>query len=411
MKYLQVSHLGTFVCSPGIILRRAMALCSVSGIFGSILLLSLSFSFPDELSEHPLHSFDNNVRRKSTGNSHLGGLHSVRKFTRVAMSSNDYDARANHFQQQHSNETNSTVFQRSRLKTGVSQQSINLLEKDEVNVTTEVGIVPKHFQQYNSAFLVVIVCSHPERLEYRQAIRETWGSSRGQEFHVLFLTGKHEDPYWNALMDKENALHGDILQVDVIDSYRNLSLKVIGGLCWITDSFQSIDYVMKTDDDVYINVWYLLKLLREKVISQRQILGALSIMSPVKRDLRDPWGVRFSEFAPKTYPPYVSGGAYVMSQKAGKKLCVEKWKRQSPFIHLEDVYVTGILAQATGISHVAHPGFSFWTSKKAKAADIANNKRVSSVNMTPDQIYKLHRQSNALLVSTTSSVNSKKVER
>ncbi|GAB1598399.1 beta-1,3-galactosyltransferase 1-like [Argonauta hians] len=407
MKYLQM---GTFVCPTGVILRRTMALCSVSGIFGSILLLSLSFSFPEDLVQHPLHSSDNNEQKKTPKIS-ISAVHSVRKFTRVAMSSNDYDARAIHLhQQQKKNETNSSI-SASLSKRTLSKESFHLSEMDDVNTSTEVGIVPKHLQLYNSAFLVVIVCSHPERLEYRQAIRETWGSSRGQEFHLLFLTGKHEDPYWNALMDKENTLHGDILQVDVIDSYRNLSLKVIGGLCWITDRFQNVDYVMKTDDDVYINVWYLLKLLKEQIISQEQILGALSIMSPVKRDLRDPWGVRFSEFAPKNYPPYVSGGAYVMSQKAGKKLCVERWKRQSPFIHLEDVYVTGILAQATGISHVAHPGFSFWTSKKAKATDIANNKRVSSVNMTPEQIYKLHRQSNALLVSTTSSQKGKKVER
>lgn len=403
MKNLQLTNVCYFACTPGTILRRTMALCSLSGLFGTILLLSVSFSFHEELQrsgDEPYRYYEQNgVKTQWEAN----GGHSVRKFTRVAMSSNDYDARL-HNQMPRTN-ASSLLFSSFPGKSLLDSVNIS------ASLMNSVGIVPQNFPQYGSVFLVVIVCSHPERLEYRQAIRETWGSTRGQEFQVLFLVGKHEDPYWNSLMEKENSLHRDILQVDVIDSYRNLSLKVIGGLCWISEALQMADYIMKTDDDVYINVWYLLKLLKENIIDEQQILGALSIRSPVKRDLRDPWGVKYSEFAPKTYPPYVSGGAYVMSRNAVQKLCIQKGTKKSPFIHLEDVYVTGILAQATGISHVAHSGFSFWTSKKAKATDIANNKRVSSVNMTPNQIYKLHWQANALLVSTTSLLSAKNIER
>lgn len=402
MKNPQLPSICYFSCTPGTILRRTMALCSLSGLFGTILLLSVSFSFHEELQRNGDVAYRYDERERGKTQWEANSAHSVRKFTRVAMSSNDYDARL-HKEISRSNGS-SLVFSSFQGKS--ISESVNTSA-----LLNSVGIVPQNFPQYHSVFLLVTVCSHPERLEYRQAIRETWGSTRGQEFQVLFLVGKHDDPYWNSLMEKENSLHGDILQVDVIDSYRNLSLKVIGGLCWLGEALQTADYIMKTDDDVYINVWYLLRLLKENIIDGQQILGALSIKSPVKRDLRDPWGVKYSEFAPKIYPPYVSGGAYVMSRNAVQKLCIQKGTRKSPFVHLEDVYVTGILAQATGIGHVAHSGFSFWTSKKAKATDIANNKRVSSVNMTPNQIYKLHWQANALLVSTTSLLSGKTIER
>ncbi|CAE1247459.1 B3GALT1 [Acanthosepion pharaonis] len=200
-----------------------MALCSLSGLFGTILLLSVSFSFHEELQrsgDEPYRYYEQHgVKTQWEAN----GAHSVRKFTRVAMSSNDYDARL-HNQMPRTN-ASSLLFSSFPGKSLLDSVNIS------ASLLNSVGIVPQNFPQYGSVFLVVIVCSHPERLEYRQAIRETWGSTRGQEFQVLFLVGKHEDPYWNSLMEKENSLHRDILQVDVIDSYRNLSLKANLSVC------------------------------------------------------------------------------------------------------------------------------------------------------------------------------------
>ena len=53
-------------------------------------------------------------------------------------------------------------------------------------------------------------------------------------------------------MHKEMADHGDVLELALQDTYRHLPRKLLLGLRYAYG--QGYDYVMKTDDDVYIHV-------------------------------------------------------------------------------------------------------------------------------------------------------------
>ena len=62
-------------------------------------------------------------------------------------------------------------------------------------------------------------------------------------------------------MDNELELHGDLIQSNNVDTYLNLTLKVVSCFEWVKDYCPYAKFVFKTDDDIFINT----KLLLEKV--------------------------------------------------------------------------------------------------------------------------------------------------
>ena len=105
--------------------------------------------------------------------------------------------------------------------------------------------------------LVVVVCSDLPNYLGRQAIRDTWGTqAKGIGVRVFFLVGKRAMTKIDRLAEESDE-HGDIIQEDFIDTYANLTLKSLALLRWAHQAFSGGDrwqHVLKTDDDVYINM-------------------------------------------------------------------------------------------------------------------------------------------------------------
>ncbi|KAH3736609.1 hypothetical protein DPMN_043181 [Dreissena polymorpha] len=59
----------------------------------------------------------------------------------------------------------------------------------------------------------------------------------------------------------ENKIYHDIVQENFIDSYTNLTYKTIMGFKWASTKFSNVQFVMKTDDDMWFNVPSIIKLL------------------------------------------------------------------------------------------------------------------------------------------------------
>ena len=53
----------------------------------------------------------------------------------------------------------------------------------------------------------------------------------------------------------ENRKFGDIVQGDFVDSYNNLSFKGIMGNLWVAEFCEQADFVVKTDDDLYYDLF------------------------------------------------------------------------------------------------------------------------------------------------------------
>nr|XP_019840742.1 PREDICTED: beta-1,3-galactosyltransferase 4 [Bos indicus] len=102
-------------------------------------------------------------------------------------------------------------------------------------------------------FLLILVCTAPDNLNQRNAIRASWGrlrEVRGLRVQTVFLLG---EPGWGSRGSDlvwESAAHGDIMQAAFQDSYRNLTLKTLSGLSWADRHCPTARYILKTDDDL-----------------------------------------------------------------------------------------------------------------------------------------------------------------
>lgn len=223
-------------------------------------------------------------------------------------------------------------------------------------------------------FLLILVCTAPEHVNQRDAIRGSWGAireARGFRVRTLFLLG---EPVGQDLADlaSESAAQEDILQASFQDSYRNLTLKTLSGLNWANKYCPMARYILKTDDDVFVNVPELVSELiqrggpseqwkkqeedtatvHEEHKGQAVPLLYLGRVHWMVSPTRTP-GARHhvsEELWPETwgpYPPYASGTGYVLSASAVQLIL--KVASRAPLLPLEDVFV-GVSARRAGLA-------------------------------------------------------------
>ena len=95
-------------------------------------------------------------------------------------------------------------------------------------------------------FLIIYVHTALAHLSRRQAVRYTWGnvtrwSTVNDPVTLRFVLGR---PYkrmrhQQRALASEQAEHGDLVQLDFVDSYRNMTLKAVGALQWLNEFCQN----------------------------------------------------------------------------------------------------------------------------------------------------------------------------
>ncbi|KAH8019515.1 hypothetical protein MRX96_005477 [Rhipicephalus microplus] len=202
-------------------------------------------------------------------------------------------------------------------------------------------------------FLAVFVHSAPAHFGRRRAIRETWGNASAlaaataRAMVLVFLVGQAAG--LEGALRAESAAHGDLVMGNFVDSYHNLTYKHVMGLKWVATHCSQAHYVLKTDDDVFIDLFQVSAQLGSHAPSRLLMCGL--IRRPyVKRSQRSKWRVSFREYRPHRYPPYCSGWAIFMSPDVVRDLY--RASADVPYFWVDDVLVTGILAQRLGIEHV-----------------------------------------------------------
>nr|XP_030116065.2 beta-1,3-galactosyltransferase 2-like [Taeniopygia guttata] len=208
-------------------------------------------------------------------------------------------------------------------------------------------------------FLVLLVVTSPADLAARDAVRRTWGDESavpGLSVLRLFLLGLH--PVFSAelrpVLQEEDALHGDLLQQDFLDTYNNLTLKTLMGLEWVSRFCPNASYVMKADHDVFLNLEYLAGLLRPP--RSDFLTGYVYRWTGPLRNRAYKWFVPREVYPNDTYPPYCGGPAYVLSGDLA--LRVFGVAQTLPVINMEDAFV-GICLHALGVAVTDPPPGAF----------------------------------------------------
>ncbi|KAH0949039.1 hypothetical protein HN011_011220 [Eciton burchellii] len=213
-----------------------------------------------------------------------------------------------------------------------------------------------------STYLLIIICSAVANQEARTAIRSTWANKYNLDnlynstVKIAFLLGQSDNDTLNNIIVEESSQYNDIIQERFLDTYNNLTLKSVMMLKWMTSHCDQIKYLMKTDDDMFINIPLLLQTLRSRRQSET-LLGSLICNAKPISDPKNKWYTPKYMYSEKTYPNYLSGTGYVMSMSVASKLY--QAALVTPLLHLEDVYITGLCAKRARVRPVNHSGFSY----------------------------------------------------
>ena len=218
--------------------------------------------------------------------------------------------------------------------------------------------------------LLIYVHTAPHNVIRRIMIREYWGNQKVivtlpnsviLRKKVMFVMGQPPGENDQKAIIEEAKIFGDILQEDFVDSYKNLTYKAICALKYVSEKCKHVPFVLKTDDDVFINMFSLLRRLfhvlqtpprdKESTQSAKTIYGlqkptkhfnchVWSFMK-VRRVQKSKWYMSTEEWRAEEFPNYCSGAFYLMTPDVSSRLYQASLR--TPFFWVDDVYITGLL--------------------------------------------------------------------
>lgn len=212
----------------------------------------------------------------------------------------------------------------------------------------------------NSTMLALIaVFSDAAHFDRRSAVRRTWGRiARRNDFRLIFVLARPRTAELQIGVDEEGRIHGDLVQLDAVDAYDRLTVKSASTLRWFRAHCPRAEYLLKIDDDCFLNSDTLARFLGERSSADRGrkvIYGMLWTNAKPFRSPGHKWYLSPSDYPPSRFPDYINGPAYLVSGDAvGALVAVFDAVR---FIHLEDVYVTGLCAKRADVQLVNVPHF------------------------------------------------------
>lgn len=211
-------------------------------------------------------------------------------------------------------------------------------------------------------FLLLVVKSLIPHFDRRQAIRETWGRAgilANRTVATVFLLGNtlpmDHFPDLLGILGYEAKLHKDLLQWDYRDTFFNLTVKEVLFLEWFSQNCPHAQYVLKGDDDVFVNTLQIISLLEG--LSQNKVkdlfIGDVIHNAGPHRDRKLKYFIPESLFE-GPYPPYAGGGGYLYSGQVALRLY--NVSQQVVSYPIDDVY-TGMCLKKLGVVPEKHSGF------------------------------------------------------
>ncbi|XP_014663144.1 PREDICTED: beta-1,3-galactosyltransferase 5-like [Priapulus caudatus] len=207
----------------------------------------------------------------------------------------------------------------------------------------------------DDVFIVSFVHSAPANAHNREAIRRAWGgrdvlASRGLKTRLVFLLAAVADARMQSALEAENRHHHDIVQGSFVDAYRNLTYKQAMGMKWVATYCAQAEFVLKSDDDTWIDMYQVAQLLLPRRGQKRLCLCNEWIGMPVLRDRASKWYVSEAEYEGRVFKPYCSGWAMLLTTDVARGL--DHIAPSMPYFWIDDVHVSGPLLDKIGVKRI-----------------------------------------------------------
>ena len=178
----------------------------------------------------------------------------------------------------------------------------------------------------------------------RNTIRRTWSLADNPSseaiIQYMFVLGMSESRHEMDQVENESFQHGDIIQGDFKDTYRNLTLKTILGFTWFRLSCPHARFFLKTDDDTLVNIFSAVRFAWVSM-NVGHVMSGYCMQEREKKfkDPNDRWYISSEQYPDETLPPYCCGCGYILTAHTARDIAdVMPWL---PILPIEDLF-TGV---------------------------------------------------------------------
>ena len=213
--------------------------------------------------------------------------------------------------------------------------------------------------------LIILVSSDPTHSSERDVIRKTWGNNSdtgrvgrppfNPSWKTVFVVGNHKNRSISEAVSKENILHKDLILGDFEDDFYNLALKIQVGFEW-SIKYCKYEYLLKADDDVFINIANLFLFLSEPSTPKTELYAG-NIVYTANPQREGKYAVTEKEYSRPVYPRYASGGGFVLSRDVVERM-IQHFNVVDPF-KIDDVYV-GMMVLKAGVDVTHNANFEMF---------------------------------------------------
>ncbi|KAL6737068.1 hypothetical protein Aduo_010742 [Ancylostoma duodenale] len=162
------------------------------------------------------------------------------------------------------------------------------------------------------------------------------------------LSGLSSDSKVNEALTQEHIRWGDILQADFRDTYRNLTLKTYAHSHYVSLNCANVRVVLKVDDDIAWKISFLFDYMSNIPLDENALHCRMAQFLWSDRNISSKWYTTKEEYPEKYYPQYCLSPLYAATPSTIAKMHVQT--NNVPFLWLDDVFSTGILAREAGVS-------------------------------------------------------------
>ncbi|KAK2710317.1 hypothetical protein QYM36_013837 [Artemia franciscana] len=208
----------------------------------------------------------------------------------------------------------------------LNEQQKVLLRNQTFDISKRIDIILNK-RCNKSIRIVCLISSDPKRKDFRMALRNFFVKVKELRIVGYFLIGEAKDESLDQDIYSEDRIFQDIIKGSFTDHYKNLTLKHLMGLQWANESCPGAEYYIKQDDDTAVDIIQLVDEFKVKVndenTTRELIIGGISI----------------------------EGWAYITNLQTIKSILNQTYYHT--FFWIDDVLITGTLANAAGIKHAS----------------------------------------------------------